>query len=126
MADPNQFVPLNPQRTVDYSPRPSLGDTISAEITKTFSAAAYAVDSQIYYGTQVQEGYEPWGDMDGYKEFASHLIHATSPEHMSFLKRGLDVGMEARQTLADASGGNAFVASLLNPINAIAIPFAGL
>ena len=45
MADPNQFVPLNPQRTVDYSPRPSLGDTISAEITKTFSAAAYAVDS---------------------------------------------------------------------------------
>ena len=125
MADPNQFVPLNPQRTVDYSPRPSLGQAINAEITKTFSAAAYAVDSQIYYGTQVQDGYDAWGDMEGYKEFASHLIHATSPEHMSFLKRGLDVGMEARQTLADASGGNVFVSSLLNPINAIAIPFAG-
>ena len=56
MADPNEFVPLNPQRTVDYSPRPSLGQTIDAEITKTFSAAAYAVDSEIYYGNQVQDG----------------------------------------------------------------------
>lgn len=126
IEDPNTFRPLNPSRTVDYGERPSLIDTVSAEMTKTFGATAYAIDSRLYYGSEVQEGYDSFDDMGEFKDrFASHLYSATGPEHMAFLKQGLREGIEARQVLNDAHGFKQFVASGVNPINLIALPFGG-
>tara|TARA_B100000212_G_scaffold116838_2_gene87186 strand:+ start:11394 stop:15392 length:3999 start_codon:yes stop_codon:yes gene_type:complete len=119
--------------TVDFSgfsPRrefvkPTFGQTLKASIGYTYDPIIESIRAQNQFGNERQEGYNPFNDLGSHGLFAMHLRHATNPQHMAFLKRGIDESIQRRQVLADSSFTALLGAGLFDPLNLVALPLGG-
>lgn len=119
--------------TVDfggYSPRrmegdPTFGQTLSATLGYTYDPIVESIKGYNQFGSTRQEGYNPFDDLGDHGLFAMHLRHATSPEHMVFLKRGIDESIDRRRILSESSFTSQLVAGLFDPLNLVALPLGG-
>ena len=119
--------------TVDFSgfsPRrefvkPTFGQTLSASLGYSYDPIIESIRAQNQFGNERQQGYNPFDDLGDHGLYAMHLRHATSPEHMAFLKRGINESIERRQILADSSFTALLGAGLFDPLNLVALPLGG-
>jgi len=119
--------------TVDFSgfsPRrefvkPTFGQTLGASLGYTYDPIIESIRAHNQFGNERQEGYNPFDDMGDHGLYAMHLRHATNPQHMAFLKRGIDESIERRQVLADSSFTALLGAGLFDPLNLVALPLGG-
>ena len=101
-------------------------DTIPAALGYQYLPMFEAVRNSVKYGTEVQQGYNPLNDVNGYEEYKHHLINAVSEDHMRDLKMQLDDNKKRRQVLADSSFWANLGAGVFDPINLVALPFGGV
>lgn len=121
--DPNNIQPIIFSKTQAKAPS-GLFETIGAMNAYAYSPLYNYLANKIQYGDQVEVGYNPLEDMQGYEEHKSFLLDAQNREHMQRLKSEIDANNERRQVIYNASFGTQFVAGLFDPINAVALPFA--
>jgi len=100
-------------------------DTLPAALGYQYMPMFNAVKNAVKYGTEVQEGYNPLNDVDGYEEYKHHLMNAVSEDHMIDLKFQLDENKRRRQVLADSSFWANVGVGVFDPINLVALPFGG-
>ena len=100
-------------------------DTVPAALGYQYLPMFEAVRNAVKYGTEVQQGYNPLDDVDGYEEYKHHLMNAVSEDHMRDLKMQLDENKKRRQVLADSSFWANLGAGVFDPINLVALPFGG-
>ena len=100
-------------------------DTVAASLGYQYAPVVDYIRNSLKYGDEVEVGYNPLEDMDGYQQYQSHLIHAQSREHMEDLKLQIDNNLKRRQVLQDSSVIAQFGAGIFDPINLIALPFGG-
>lgn len=124
MADLNRYSPafFEPDIVKDQS---TLGEATAATIGLRVQPLVDAVRTGFRYGTETEPGYDFTKDLGNYELYAPSLAAAKNPQHMAELKRAIDLGLERRQTAANTSLTNQFVAGLADPINFIALPFGG-
>jgi len=119
--------------SIDFGPasprieknRPTFRQTVSASLGYTYDPIIESIQAYNQFGDKRQEGYNPFDDLGDHGLYAMHLRHATSPEHMSFLKRGIDESIDRRRILADSSFLSQLGAGLFDPLNLVALPLGG-
>ena len=119
--------------TIDFSPYsakqdiagPTFRETVSATLGYTYDPVVETIRARNRFGRERQEGYDPFDDLGDYGLFAMDLRHATSPEHMAFLKSNIDQSLNRRQVLADSSFTSQLFAGLFDPLNLVALPLGG-
>lgn len=119
--------------SIDFGPasprieknRPIFRQTVSASLGYTYDPIIESIQAYNQFGDKRQEGYNPFDDLGDHGLYAMHLRHATSPEHMSFLKRGIDESIDRRRILADSSFLSQLGAGLFDPLNLVALPLGG-
>ena len=110
--------------TKDESPK-FWSDTLPANLGYQYIPIAEAIRDQFKYRDEVEVGYNPLDDIDGYEQFASHLINARNPTHMSEMKASLDLNQERRRIMAESPFVYNLGAGIIDPINLVALPFGG-
>lgn len=125
MVDLNKYSPAFFEP--DIVPDPTgLGEAVEAVEGLRVAPLVEALGNRIAYGSERQPGYDPLEDLGNYTPYASYLAPmARSPEHMAELKRGIDRGIERRQTLSQAGLLTQLTAGLADPINFLALPLGG-
>jgi hypothetical protein len=124
MADLNRYSPaffepdLIPERT-------AFGEAVDATVGLRFAPIAEGIVQGFKYGATRDPNYDPMKDLGDYSLYASDLARAKNAMHMAELKRGIDRGIERRQTLADATFMTQLGAGLFDPVNLIALPLGG-
>ena len=119
--------------SIDFGPNsprvqrssPTFFQTVSASLGYTYDPILESIRAYNQFGDERQEGYNPFEDLGDHAFYATHLRHATSPEHMSFLKRGIDESIERRRVLGDSSFLAQLGAGFFDPLNLVALPLGG-
>ncbi|NTU49612.1 MAG: hypothetical protein HGA87_01720 [Desulfobulbaceae bacterium] len=102
----------------------ALGSTWEAAARQNPTIAALnAMNQGMVTGSQ-EEGYDIWGDLDGYEGYAKRFIGIESRNDANIIKRRIDQELQDRETLS-RSGAMGVAASLatgiLDPINFIPV-----
>lgn len=100
-------------------------DTLPANLGYAYAPILESISANIKYRDEVEIGYNPLEDMEGYEEYQFHLIDARNPEHMAEMKANLDINQERRKIMADSPFMYNLGAGFLDPVNLIALPFGG-
>ena len=121
--NPNNFDPRFFQR-VEAKENTPFFKTVAAQLGYTYAPFINYLSNEVKYGPTYEIGYNPLNDMEGYEEYESALLFAKNPRHMADLKSEIDANIQRRRELANATFTTNFFAGMLDPINAIALPFA--
>ena len=105
---------------------PSFFETVGAQLGYSYRPIIDGLNNaNNYYNTEYDENYDPRPDMQGYEEYIDTLVHAKNAEHMSVLKNQIDDNISRRETMAAAGFWTNLGAGFVDPVNFIALPFAG-
>ena len=105
---------------------PDFFDTTGASLSYKYSPIVNRVQEAFTFPDRVEDGYVASQNIpEDLTEYGTHLIRATNQEHMDFLANNLRSGRDTRETLAKSGILAQFGAEIFDPINFIALPFAG-
>ena len=111
---------------VDKDPESTFGDLWQAQIGYQYDPILESAYRWWKYSeSEHQEGFEPLGNMEGYEGMEASLIVARNEDESYDIKRAIDENRERRETMSEWGFGANLVAGILDPINLVAIPFAG-
>ena len=106
---------------------PTFGETLEASLKYKYAPLANFVTEGVTFGFEpkdMMDTYDPSPDIpENLKPYASSLLMAKSPEHLSFKIRNLKKALNTNETLAKSGLGVQLGAELFDPINYISIPF---
>ena len=106
---------------------PTFGETLEASLKYKYAPLANFITQGITFGFEpkdMMDTYDPSPDIpENLKPYASSLLMAKSPEHLSFKIRNLKKALNTNETLAKSGLGAQLGAELFDPINYVSIPF---
>lgn len=106
---------------------PTFGETLEASLKYKYAPLANFVTEGVTFGFEpkdIMDTYDPSQDIpENLKPYASSLLMAKSPEHLSFKVRNLKKALSTNETLAKSGIGAQLGAELFDPINYVSIPF---
>lgn len=124
MADLNIYEPSFP--TFQFAgDAPSTAEVIGLSSTTTVMPVISSIVGAARYGITPDPNYKWQDNVKGYEQFSSSLSWAVSSEDMAARKRQIDLTLEAKQRLSDATLGQSLVGELFNPVNLVTLPFGG-
>ena len=106
---------------------PTFGETLEASLKYKYAPLANFITQGVTFGFEpkdIMDTYDPSPDIpENLKPYASSLLMAKSPEHLSFKIRNLKKALNTNETLAKSGLGAQLGAELFDPINYVSIPF---
>jgi len=106
---------------------PTFGETLEASLKYKYAPLANFITEGVTFGFEpkdMMDTYDPSPDIpENLKPYASSLLMAKSPEHLSFKIRNLKKALKTNETLARSGIGAQLGAELFDGINYISIPF---
>jgi len=106
---------------------PTFGETLEASLKYKYAPLANFITQGVTFGFEpkdMMDTYDPSPDIpENLKPYASSLLMAKSPEHLSFKIRNLKKALNTNETLAKSGLGAQLGAELFDPINYVSIPF---
>ncbi len=114
------------RNSVQYRDDPSFMETLGATFSYKYDPVKDFIAQETRFPNVAEEGFVAKNHIPkGYEPFYSTLLKATNEDHMGFLLDQIDRSSETRQILADSGLGASLAAELFDPVNLLAIPFAG-
>ena len=124
MVDLNIYEPSFPtfQFTKDA---PSTAEVIGLSAKSTVMPVISSLVGAARYGITPDPNYKWQDNVKGYEQFSSSLSSAVSSEDMAARKKQIELTLQSKQRLADATLGQSLVGELFNPVNFVTLPFGG-
>jgi len=111
---------------VDVDSESTFGDLWQAQIGYQYDPIIEAAHRWYKYSDDdVDVDYVPLQNMEGYEEFRSNLVGARNEEEEADIKRAIDENRNRRAVMSEFGFGANLLAGVLDPINLLAVPFAG-
>ena len=117
---------INSNFAVDIDAESSFGDLWQAQIGYQYDPileSAYRWHK--YRNAEQDPNFNALSSMDGYEGHESSLVVARNQEEEDDIKRAIDENRDRRATMSEFGFGANLVAGILDPINLLAVPFAG-
>ena len=117
---------INSNFAVDIDAESSFGDLWQAQVGYQYDPileSAYRWHK--YRNAEQDPNFNALSSMDGYEGHESSLVVARNQEEEDDIKRAIDENRDRRATMSEFGFGANLVAGILDPINLLAVPFAG-
>ena len=105
---------------------PTFAQTLGANLSYRYSPAIDYIRELKNFGfaPPLEDGFNPMDMIDERnKMFAPYLMRASSPEHFKHIESSLIANKATRNIIDRSSTGSNIIAGVLDPVNAIPIPF---
>ena len=114
------------KNAVDLASESGFGDLWQAQIGYQYDPILESTYRWYKYkDVEHDSNFDSLQDMQGYEGHESSLIVARNQEEEDDIKRAIDENRDRRATMAEFGFGANLLAGILDPINLLAIPFAG-
>ena len=105
---------------------PSFGETVGASLSYKYQPLLNALSESQRFPERMEEGYVASQNIpEDLIEYGTALVEAKNPRHMERLAANLRQGLKTRETLANSGIMAQIGAEIFDPVNLIALPFAG-
>lgn len=124
MVDLNIYEPSFP--TFQFAKdAPSTSEVIGLSAVSTVMPVISSLVGAARYGITPDPNYKWQDNVKGYEQFLSSLSSAVSSEDMAARKKQIDLTLQLKQRLADATLTQSLIGEIFNPANLVTLPFGG-
>lgn len=124
MVDLNIYEPSFP--TFQFAKdAPSTAEIIGLSAKSTVMPVISSLVGAARYGITPDPDYKWQDNVKGYEQFLSSLSSAVSSEDMAARKKQIDLTLQSKQRLADATLTQSLIGEIFNPVNLVMLPFGG-
>lgn len=124
MVDLNIYEPSFP--TFQFAKdAPSTSEVIGLSAVSTIMPLISSLVGTARYGITPDPDYKWQDNVKGYEQFLSSLSSAVSSEDMAARKKQIDLTLQSKQRLADATLTQSLIGEMFNFTNLVTLPFGG-